>query len=1025
MSDLQPDHAEERFAVQADDAIPARGFRMLPLVGLGGSAGSIPALQAFFRSMPADSGMAFVVVIHLSSTHESVLAELIQRTTPMRVVQVRATETIEPNCVYVIPPGKLLEALDGELRLADMPGTNGRHVAVDLFFRTLADTYGPHATAIVLSGADGDGAIGIRRIKERGGLSIAQDPHEAEHSSMPRSSISTGAIDLVLPVAEMAARLVSYRRLEKQLVLPPEAEPESGRRPAEAASADELALRQVLALMQNRTGHDFSGYKRASVLRRLGRRMQVNEVETLPEYLELLRTRPGEARSLLKDLLVSVTNFFRDDRHFAALAAQLPALFAGKGSGDTVRAWVAGCATGEEAYSLAILLHEQAERMERAPKLRVFASDLDADAIRVGRSGFYLSTIAADVSEERLGRWFTREMRGYRVCPELRETVLFASHDLLKDSPFSRLDLVSCRNVLIYFDRSAQERSFEIFHFALRPDGLMFLGTSESAGELHPLFEVVDKKHCLFRRRASLRPRFLIPISADGPMREDAPAGPDGSAVPVIGLPAEMPRVLGGRPGDLPAPSDRPSDLHFRLIERYSPPSLVVDAEYDIVHMSQRAGRFLRFGGGEPSRNLLRIAHPVLRIELRAALNQAAQTGKPAEVLGLPIDLGGEPLLLDISVAPADEIAPRCLLVVFNERRPDMPVPASDRELHAASTDSRVADLYDEVVRLKMQLRDVVEQQQASIEELQASNEELQAMNEDLRSASEELEARRQEAQSVNEELATVGVELRRTVEEVGASNSDLHNLMESMSIAMIFLDRERRITFYTPSAVSLFHLIPTDVGRPLADLAHALNYEGLADDASSVLHDLVPIEREVGDESGRWFLARLQPYLTLEDRITGVVLTFTDISERRRREVAFVAAQGVLDGKVEVLEATLAGLPDRVLAFDAQGRLLYANPEARRYWALGVDDCVGKRLSELDAPADLIDVLERQLQRSISSARRINGNVRYGRPAAAAATLAFLFSPVMGGDGRVRLVVGSLRDVVPPSEPPEPPIVA
>jgi two-component system CheB/CheR fusion protein len=1029
MTDLQPDHAEERFATQADDAIPARGFLMLPLVGLGGSAGSIPALQAFFRSMPADSGMAFVVVIHLSSTHESVLADLIQRTTAMRVVQVRATEKIEPNCVYVIPPGKLLEALDGELRLAEMPASNGRHVAVDLFFRTLADTYGPHATAIVLSGADGDGAIGIRRIKERGGLSIAQDPHEAEHSSMPRSSISTGAIDLVLPVAEMAARLVRYYRLEKQLVLPPEAEPDTAERPSKAASSDEVALRQVLALMQNRTGHDFSAYKRASVLRRLGRRMQVNEVETLPEYLELLRTRPGEARSLLKDLLVSVTNFFRDDRHFAALAAQLPALFEGKGPADTVRVWVAGCATGEEAYSIAILLHEHAERIERAPKLRVFASDLDADAIRVGRSGFYLSTIAADVSEERLERWFTREMRGYRVCPELRETVLFASHDLLKDSPFSRLDLVSCRNLLIYFDRNAQERSFEIFHFALRPDGLLFLGTSESAGELHPLFEVLDKKHCLFRRRASLRPRFVIPIGADGPMREAVEGEPDGIAVPAavlpaVGLPADTLRVPGRHLPDLPTPSDRPSDLHFRLIERYSPPSLVVDSEYDIVHMSQRAGRFLRFGGGEPSRNLLRIAHPVLRIELRAALNQAAQTGKPAEVLNLPIDLGGVPLLLDISVAPADEIAPRCLLVVFNERRPDAPLPALGSPAHA-STDSRVADLYDEVVRLKMQLRDVVEQQQASIEELQASNEELQAMNEDLRSASEELEARRQEAQSVNEELATVGVELRRTVEEVGASNSDLHNLMESMSIAMIFLDRERRITFYTPSAVSLFHLIPTDVGRPLADLAHALNYEGLADDASSVLHDLVPIEREVGDANGRWFLARLQPYLTLEDRITGVVLTFTDISERRRREVAFVAAQGVLDGRVEMLEATLAGLPDRVLAFDPQGRLLYANPEARRHWALGLDDCIGKRLSDLDAPADLVDVLERQLQRSISSTRRINGTVRYGRPVAAAATLGFLFSPVMGGDGRVRLVVGWLRDVVAPSEPPEPTIFA
>ena len=1023
MSDLQPDHAEERFAGTSDDAIPSRGFQLLPLVGLGGSAGSIPALQAFFRSMPADSGMAFVVVIHLSTAHESALAELIQRTTSMRVVQVRATEKIEPNCVYVIPPAKSLAALDGELRLEDLPGTNGRHVAVDLFFRTLADTYGPHATAIVLSGADGDGAIGIRRIKERGGLSIAQDPHEAEHSSMPRSAISTGVVDLVLPVSEMAARLVSYHRLEQQLVLPPEAEPETRGQPAEADGTDEAALRQVLEMMRNRTGHDFADYKRATILRRLRRRMQVNEIATLPGYLEVLRTRPGEARALQRDLLVSVTNFFRDDKHFAALGAQLPALFEAKGEHDTVRVWVAGCATGEEAYSIAILLHEYAAQFNSPPKLRVFASDLDGDAIRVGRAGFYLPTIAADVSEARLDRYFSREARGYRVCPELRETVLFATHDVLKDSPFSRLDLVSCRNLLIYFDRAAQERVFEIFHFALRPGGLLFLGTSESAGETHPLFEVVDKKHALFRRRQALRPIYAIPVRARL-AGEGLPADADGAANGLDTARAEASRRHRGQATDLPPVAQRPGDLHFRLIERYSPPSLVVDGEYDIVHMSQRAGRFLRFGGGEPSRNLLQVAHPMLRIELRTALNRAVQTGKPAEVLKLPVDLGGEAFLVDISVAPADEIAPQALLVVFNERRADAPTPPASDANSTVSADSRVTELYDEVVRLKTQLRDVVEQQQASIEELQASNEELQAMNEDLRSASEELEARRQESQSVNEELAAAGVELRRTVEEVGASNSDLHNLMESMAIAMVFLDRERRITFYTPSAVALFHFIPTDVGRPLADLAQRLHYEELEADAISVLQDLVPIEREVGDQAGRWFLARLQPYRTLEDRITGVVLTFTDISERRRRELAYGVEKQLLESRVEVLEATLSGLPDRVLAFDARGRLVYANPEARRRWGLGLDDCQGKRLADLDAPADLIDVLERQLQRCLTTAKRINGTVRYGRPASAAATLAFLFSPVMSGDGKVRVVIGWLRDSGGPAEPPEAPIV-
>jgi two-component system CheB/CheR fusion protein len=918
----------------------------------------------------------------------------------------------------VIPPGKSLAALDGELRLADLPATAGHHVAVDLFFRTLADTYGPHATAIVLSGADGDGAIGIRRIKERGGLSIAQDPNEAEHDGMPRSAIATGVVDLVLPVAEMAARLVAYHRLEHQLELPLAADEHGPAGPAAGDGDDhhEVLLRQILELVRHRTGHDFQPYKRSTVLRRIARRMQVNQTVTLPDYLEVLRTRPGEARGLQKDLLVSVTNFFRDSSHFEALATLVPSLFEGKSRHDTVRVWVAGCATGEEAYSIAILLQEFASRLDRPPRLRVFASDLDTDAIRFGRAGFYPPTIAADVSAERLDRFFSVEPRGYRVSADLRETVLFATHDVLKDSPFSRIDLVSCRNVLIYLDHPARQRTLEIFHFALRLDGLLFLGSSESVGEAPVLFEVVDEKHCLFRRRPYQHLAYALPIGATGLAREAGWALDD--VVPPIE--AEAAFAHAHAPGQgVRVPTDggpdRAGQVHLRLIERYSPPSLVVDAEFEVLHLSQRAGRYLRFGGGEPSRNLLRIAHPQLAVELRAALNRVAQTGKPTEVLGLPVDLDGRSMLIDLSVAPADEIAPQCLLVVFNERPapsgPDAVTPPAPR-----ADGSRERELYEEVVRLKMQLRDIVEQHQASREELQAGNEELQAMNEDLRSAGAELDARRQEAQSVNEELATVGVELRRTVEEVGASNSDLHNLMESMAIAMVFLDRERRITFYTPSAVALFNLIATDIGRPLADLAQRLDYPGLDDDANSVLQQLVPIEREVGDPAGRWFVARLQPYRTVEDRIAGVVLTFTDITERRRRELALIGARDALASRVELLEATLAGMPDRVLAFDRHGRVLFANPEACRHWGLDAGRLDGCTVATLGGPPELVDVLERQLRRSVDAGQRISGTVGHGR-APLAQTTAFTFSPVMAGDGSVRLVVGWLRETAPPPE--------
>jgi len=880
MDDPTPDRAEAAQADLIDNAIPTRGYQMTPLVGLGGSAGAIPALQSFFEAMPPDSGQAFVVVLHLAPEHESTLAELLQRCTAMPVIQLAGRERVEPGKVYVIPPRKAIKTLDGYLELADESlAPHGRHVAIDLFFRTLADTHGPHAAAVVLSGADGDGATGIKRIKERGGLTVAQDPQEAEHASMPRASIATGMVDWVLPVAEIAPRLLKYFALEKSLKLPSEEGPPATPSTT-AAGVEEAALRDVLGLLRSRTGRDFSCYKRATVVRRIARRMQVNGVEDMPGYLACLRTRPDEAGALLQDLLISVTNFFRDPDGFAALDEQLGELFKGKGPDDTLRVWVAACATGEEAYSIAILLAERARELEAPPMIQLFATDLDEEAIKAAREGVYSRTIEADVSEERLRRYFVKQHDGYKVRREMREMILFAQHDLLKDSPFSRVDLVTCRNLLIYLSRDAQRRLFEIFHFSLLPQGRLFLGTSESAEEVASLFAVIDKKNRIYMQRPVQRVGVPVPVGpgtlalALGAHRH-AGAGVSGSA---------FGQAPAGAPAVKPPEARTPSwgELHFKLLEAVAPPSVLVDAEHDIVHLSPSAGRFLQYGGGEPSKNLLRSVHPGLRIELRAALYQAAQANERTDVTVAPVELAGESVGVEIQAVPVKAGAADMFMVLFNAR----PLGSAAAEVllpGRAAADPVATHLDRELERLKARLRDTVEQYEASTQELRASNEELQAMNEELRSATEELETNREELQSINEELTTVNHELKGKVEELGHSNSDMQNLMDATAIATVFLDRELRITRYTPSAISLFNLIASDLGRPLADLATRLDYPQLSDDAKRVLEKLVPIEREVGLPDGRWFLARLLPYRTLEDHIAGVVASFVDITPQKQ----------------------------------------------------------------------------------------------------------------------------------------------
>jgi two-component system CheB/CheR fusion protein len=882
---VAPDRIEQDFPETLDDIVPTRGYEMAPMVGLGGSAGSISALVEFFKEMPADSGLVFVVILHLSPNHESTLAALLGRSTSMPVIQATDGAKALPNHVYVIPPGKYLTAIDGRLALFDLEAERGRRVAVDMFFRSLADTHGAHAMAVVLSGADGDGALGIKRVKERGGLTIAQDPSEAEQSGMPRSAINTGMVDWVLLVREIPARLLAYVESGSRIQLPPEDGPPLPVVTARAASDDnEAALRDVIVFLRTRTGRDFSGYKRATILRRLGRRMQVNAVDELPDYLVYLRTHPGEAGALLQDLLISVTNFFRDREAFDAMQPVVHELFRGKSSSDAIRIWVPACATGEEAYSFAIMLLEHAATLDSPPALQVFACDLNDEAIQAARAGHYPSTIEADVSEERLRRFFVKDHSGYRVRRELREMVLFASHDLLKDAPFSRMDLISCRNLLIYLGREAQQRLFEIFHFALKPDGKLFLGSSESIEDGSPLYRTIDKKHRIYASVGTSRASVPVPLGPSTLVR----------AMHALEHERQSPTVVHGKPFSMDPPSafdalrnqlereldrDALSELHFKLVEKYAPPSLLINAEHDVVHLSEHAGRFLKLTGGEPSVNLMRMVSPELRGELRAALFRATESGETVQSFGIQVEIEGRPCSVDLRVSPAPDVSTGFLLVVFELHEPNSE-PAGPTATPTAPDATR--HLEREIDQVRSHLRDTVEQYEASTEELKASNEELQAMNEELRSATEELETSREELQSINEELSTVNQEMKSRMDEIASANSDLQNLMASTSIVTVFLDRGLTIMRYTPNAAALFNMIPGDVGRPLAHLKHRLEYPDLIADAERVLRTLVPIEREVsaGDQI---FLVRLQPYRTLEDHIAGAVLTLVDVTERNR----------------------------------------------------------------------------------------------------------------------------------------------
>jgi two-component system CheB/CheR fusion protein len=863
----------------------------LLIVGVGASAGGITALQQFFTHADPSADAAYVVILHLSPDHESHLPEVLQRVTTMRVIPVAGQVELVKGSVYVVSPNQSLSAVDGTLAVSGITRLEQRRSPVDMFFRTLADTHAGHAVCIVLSGTGSDGSNGLKRVKEHGGLAIAQDPGEAQHPDMPGNAIATGLVDYVLPVAEMPARIAAYAR---QLLEP-------GVDAELLARADSAAdqLRDVLTLLRLRTGQDFSNYKPPTVQRRVARRMNLLGVPTLAEYARAVRDQPGEAAALMAELLISVTNFFRDPEVFATLQHRvLPRILDGKRNDDQLRVWVAGCATGEEAYSIAMVLAEAVGTSADAPSIQVFATDLDQRAISVAREGFYPDADLADVSEARIQRFFEKEATGYRVRRDLREMILFAHHNLIKDPPFSHLDLISCRNLLIYLNRSIQDRIIETFHFALRPGGHLLLGASESPEGTNDLFQIADKDAHIYQSRSAIG-RLSLP-------RVESALLPPQERTAV--------RASASRPVDRLFPAD----LHQRLLEQYAPPSIVVSDEYAVVHISENGGRYLTVSAGEPSRDLLRLVRPELRGDLRTALHQAAQQRASVAVRGIRLDGPGEPSIA-ITVRPVlreGDPARGFFLVLFEE---ETTINVSQPPTVELTTDTEPLNrhLEDELGRVKGQLRTTVEQYETQVEEAKASNEELQAMNEELRSSAEELETSKEELQSVNEELTTVNQELKIKIEELGLTNNDFKNLLNASDVGTIFLDRALRVKLSTPGAQRIFNLRPGDVGRPLSDLTSRLIDDHMDETIPLVVEQLQTVEREVESRDGRWYLMRMFPYRTTDDRIDGAVITFHDITAARHHAASIRASEErlrlLIDGAIDyaIFTMTLDGTID------------------------------------------------------------------------------------------------------------------
>ncbi|AFL74510.1 chemotaxis protein CheB [Thiocystis violascens] len=917
-----------------------------PIVGIGASAGGLAAFEAFFSAIPTDlqTGMAFVLVQHLAPDHKSILTELVKRYTSMEVQEVVDGVAVRPDCAYIIPPNLDMALLNGKLHLLEPKAPRGLRLPIDFFFRSLAQDQGERAICVILSGTGSDGTLGARAIKGEGGMVMAQTPKSAAYDGMPRSVLATGLVDFELAPAEMPAKLMDF------------AAHAFGRKPRAPVSPRPRvvdALNKICILLRDRTSHDFSQYKQSTLERRIERRMALHRIDKQDDYLRYLQKDPTEVDALFQDLLVGVSCFFRDPEAFAVLERDvIPGLFANRPAGAPVRVWVCGCSTGEEAYSVAILLQEHLETLKKTYRVQIFATDLDARSIERARVGVYPASIAVDVSTERLARFFSQDAEDgvYRIQKVVRDLLVFSEQNLIKDPPFSRLDLISCRNLLIYLNSDLQKRLISLFHYALNPGGVLFLGSSETVGEALTSFAPLSRKWKLYvRQESSLSVPALAPSHFPPPL-------PGNARLPT---PAPSGRSQAG--------SESRVLTERALLNHFNPVGILTNGRGEILYIHGRSGQYLEPAAGDAAMNILDMAREGLRRELTLSLQRAVARKESVHLPALRVKTNGDFTGVNLTVHPAQaldgDVLPDLYLVVLE------PVPTPAVETRAAEDAGggkpgggarRIAELESELRAKEEYLQSTLEEMQTANEELKSTNEEMQSVNEELQSTNEELETSKEELQSVNEELATVNVELQDKVADLSRANNDMNNLLAGTGIATLFVDHQLRITRFTPATTQLIKLIQSDIGRPVGDIvSNFVDYDDLVRDARAVLKSLTPLEAEVRIRRGDWYLMRIGPYVTLDKIIEGAVITFMDISSRKRMEQGLEEARALAAGIVETVREPL-------IVLDGELRVVSANRAFHRDFQLSPAQSLGQTFWELgngqwDLPALRTLLLELQ----------------------------------------------------------------
>ncbi|MCX6698589.1 MAG: PAS domain-containing protein [Methanomicrobiales archaeon] len=867
-----------------DPTTPTTSEPGFPIVGIGASAGGLEAFELFFKTMPTNSGMAFVLIPHLDPGHASLLSEILQRNTTMPVHEAKNQTITQANHVYIIPPNKDMAIFHGTLHLSAPEQARGLRLPIDSFFRSLAEDQGERAICVILSGSGSDGTLGLRAVHGAGGVSFVQEPATAKYDGMPTSAVQSGLATYVLPVEKIPEQLVAYVKTIKNIGVPPQL-------PAPAATS---AMTRIMMLLRSRTGNDFSKYKKSTITRRIERRMVVHSLSNMEAYARYLQENPAEVQVLFKELLINVTSFFRDKEAFEALSKTvLPRIFEGKPENYIFRAWVPGCASGEEAYSIAMLFSEYMDEIKQEFKLQIYATDIDDDAIATARAGTYPANIAIDVSPERLRRFFTKGEDGFRIKKEIREMVVFAIQNVITDPPFTKMDLISCRNVLIYLEAELQNRVIPAFHYSLRQGGVLFLSPSEGIGNFTDLFTPLDKKWKIYTARPSLDSARTLVAQR-------------------FAWTSDKPERL---PGELAGTRDKTNfaELTRRvLLQSYAPPSVITDDKGNIVYVHGDTGKYLQPAPGQASLNVIDMAREGLQLDLRSAILAATLQKKPVTVKDLPVRTNGGIHGVDLAVRPlADPEATRELLLVsFQDTELQPPEKSTTKKRSTAKgVSKRVEELEQDLAYTKENLQATIEEMQAANEELKSTNEELQSTNEELQSTNEELETSKEELQSVNEEIVTVNSELQAKIEQLTDTQNDMKNLLENVNVGTIFLDERLAIKRFTRDAVKVYRLAASDTGRPLADIRSNIPDDDLIPDAQGVLDTLVPREKQVRTSGNEWYQVRIIPYRTYENVIDGVVMTFSDITTLKAVEAEARSSRDYAQSIVDTVREPLVVL--------------------------------------------------------------------------------------------------------------------